>query len=567
MESQVLKGSLVLLAFFLTSALTAQVNFWTDLPEDELIESILSRISDEELLGQVFMLGYTGHEPSAQIARWIEKRNLGGVKIFSRNVDTLPSLARSIKKMQMINAKSRLRIPLLVATDQEGGWVLHIKGKTSLTPGNMALGAGGLPRDAFLTGLYIGRELKLLGINMNFAPTIDIYSNPEANVIGPRAFSSDAKATAMLALAYFKGMARSGIISTAKHYPGHGNADRDSHGMLPVIDISFQEMWDRELVPYRILIREGLPAIMSGHLAYPKILGDLTPSSRSPYFINELLRRKLGFEGLLVTDDMEMNGVLNGEMNTSQASRAALEAGNDMILISHTPHIQNMAWNELLDLIKRDRAFKNRIETSVRRILQLKIRTFKGENPFPIYPDEEVIASNIPAEEARQFFKESSLRSVTLFKKSGIPFKPGPEENILLIGQFREFLEEGMLRYPGASSLYFPYAPFYSAGAGYKSSIPEQASRFDTIIFCLANYNSLEILKELEKLGKKVIVISTLTPVYLRETPWVESSLAVYGTGRNSFKAGFAALAGDFIPEGKSPLDFISLDEPPGGAG
>ncbi len=531
-------------------------DFWEEQPDEELIECMLEEMSNEELLGQVFMLGYTGKEPSPDILDWIENRHLGGVKIFTRNVDTLVTLARSINKMQSAGLRSRFQIPLFMATDQEGGWVRHIKGKTSRTPGNIALGASGLPRDALLTGYYIGQELKTLGINMNFAPTIDVYSNPSANVIGPRSFSSDSQTTALLALAYFKGMSRSGIICTAKHFPGHGHTDKDSHGALPVVRISFEEMWERELVPYRILIREGLPAIMTGHIAFPEILGRLTPSSLSPFFIEELLREKLKFTGLSVTDDMEMNGVLSENLNTAGACRKALEAGHDMILISHTPRIQDMTWRKLKSYLNTDSDFRMKLKKSVRRILMLKLKTFKGNNPFPIYTDEKTIISRLPADGADGFFNESSMRCVTLIKNGHIPFTPEPDEKILLIGQFQEFLTEGEMRYSQAGTLKFPYSPFYFAEEEYQVSITRKASGYDTIIFCLANYNSLEILNSLKDLEKKIIVISTLTPVYLRKASWVESCLAVYGTDRRSFRAGFAALAGDFIPEGRLPVEF-----------
>ena len=198
MESAVLKQPLAgillcLLGFFATTGMVeaettaALPSFWDDLPDEELIEAILSEMTEEELLGQVFMLGYVGKRPSGEILNWIRSRNLGGVKIFTRNVDTLAGLAASIDEMQEAAATGRFQIPLFMSTDQEGGWVRHIKLETSQTPGNIALGASRLPQDALLTGYYIGQELKSLGINMNFAPTTDVYSNPSATVIGPRA--------------------------------------------------------------------------------------------------------------------------------------------------------------------------------------------------------------------------------------------------------------------------------------------------------------------------------------------------------------------------------------------
>jgi beta-N-acetylhexosaminidase len=531
--------------------------FWDDRPNEELVEAILAEMTDEELLGQVFMLGYVGKHPSEEILDWIRSRNLGGVKIFTRNADTLAGLATSIAAMQQTARAGRFQIPLFMSTDQEGGWVRHIKQETSQTPGNIALGASGLPQDALMTGYYIGEELKSLGINMNFAPTTDVYSNPSASVIGPRAFSSDPVTTAMLALAYYQGMSKSGIICTAKHFPGHGHADKDSHGTLPVVRISFEQMWQRELLPYRILIPEGIPAIMSAHIAYPDILGNLLPSSRSHYLIEEVLREKLGFDGLLITDDMEMNGAISGGVDTAQASIEALEAGNDMILVSHTPRVQDRTWQRLKAHLGDHPEFKERIIASVRRILRLKLKAFRsiadGDSP-------DQINSFIPSPGAWEFFQQSALRSVTLLRASSIPLEQDGDQRMLLIGQFEEFLEEGRLRYPEADVLFFPYSPFYSAREQDLERIPRVASRYDTVVFCLANYNSLEVLETLRTFPGTIVVISTLSPVYLRDTPWVENAMAVYGTGKDSFRAGFAALIGDFDPEGRIPVDFIDAE-------
>jgi beta-N-acetylhexosaminidase len=545
---------LLLLAPLPLSAETraAQPSFWESKPEAELVEELLADMSDDELLGQVFMLGYIGEDPPPELLHWIEQRNLGGVKIFTRNVNTLEGIAGSIATMQRTAQKNRLGIPLFISTDQEGGWVRHIKLQTSETPGNLALGAEGLPGDALLTGYYIGQELKSLGINMNFAPTIDVYSNPEASVIGPRAFSSDPRATSMLALAYFRGMSHSGLICTAKHYPGHGDAEGDSHGALPQVDISLDELWVNALVPYRILIPEGLPAIMTAHLAYPRILGSLLPSSRSTFFIQQLLRQRLGFQGVLITDDMEMSGALSGGVDTPEASLQALQAGNDVILVSHSPPVQEQTWHKLRSHLAEDPAFRASIVSSVRRVLRLKLRTFRDEG-FPLYPQERFT----PSAAARDFFEQSAMRSVTLLADAGLPLGPHAGERTLLVGQFEEFLQEGKLRFPDADTLLFPYSPFFSALPEYLQSIPARAAGYDLVVYCLANYNSQEILKRLRGLQERLVVVSTLSPVYLRETPWVRSALAVYGTSRESFRAAFAALLGDFRPEGQVPVDFL----------
>ncbi|MFO7849071.1 MAG: glycoside hydrolase family 3 N-terminal domain-containing protein, partial [Spirochaetia bacterium] len=274
------------------------------------IDRLVSSMDDTELLGQIFLLAYTGTSPSDQILSWIEEKQIGGVKIFGWNAENLDRLSEGISTMQRVAARNRLSIPLFVATDQEGGWVRHVKSSTSQTPGNMAIGATGLPHDAFWTGYHIAKELKTVGINMNFAPTVDVYSNLEAHVIGPRSFSESPVETANLAVAYYMGMEKAGVISTAKHFPGHGNAAEDSHGSLPRIDTPFSVLWDRELLPYRFLIKRDIPAIMSGHLSFPIIEKDI-PASLSPYFLEEVLRERMGFSGIVITDDMRMYGATN----------------------------------------------------------------------------------------------------------------------------------------------------------------------------------------------------------------------------------------------------------------
>jgi beta-N-acetylhexosaminidase len=514
-------------------------------------------MTNEELVGQVLFLGWQGVGPSPDILRWIGGRGIGGVKIFPRNVSDLPSLARDIEAMQSIAAKNRFAIPLFVATDQEGGWVRQIKDETSVSPGNLALGATGAPGDAYLTGYYLGKELAALGINMDFAPTADVYSNPEASVIGPRSFGSDPSSTGLFSAAFASGMKSAGILPTAKHFPGHGSADQDSHGHLPKIAVSLDQLLERDLIPYRMLIREGIPAVMTGHLAFPMILGSLTPASLSPFFLQSLLRDKLGFQGLVITDDMEMEGVLDDGLDTPTASLRALEAGNDMVLVSHTPATQELTWRALIAAAGSSRAFRASLRESVTRILATKLRYFRGPDA-PLPPNPSSVKSQVPALGAKDFFAQVSAKAVTLIAGKRIPFRRVPGERVLLCGQFTEFLAEGLRRYPGADTLLFPFNPFYSARPQDKSAVRARAPAYDTVIFCLANYSSLDVLRELKGMGGKVIVISALSPVYLTEAPWLQTAIAVYGDGRDSFRAGFAVLAGDFAATGRLPVSFTA---------
>ena len=278
------------------------VDFWSDIPNEQLARQITQQMTNSELLAQTFMFGWAGAEPPELLYQWVE-RGLGSVKVFGWNTDDINLVAKSITSLQNKAVSGRFKIPLFVATDQEGGWIRHVKGDTSITPGNMAIGAGGYPSDAWYTAYYISEEIKALGINMNFAPTVDLFTDHNSTIIGTRSFGENPEKTGILGAAFAAGTSAAGIIPTVKHFPGHGDTSIDSHGRLPVIDIDFEIFKNRELVPYYYLIKENIPAVMSGHLSFPQIETTGAPASLSKYFLTDLLRNQLGFEGLIITDD------------------------------------------------------------------------------------------------------------------------------------------------------------------------------------------------------------------------------------------------------------------------
>ncbi len=548
--------STAVLALFIIFPLliSAQSDFYSSGTGVHDAELLAGSMDTGELLGQLFMVGFFGADPAPEILSWIESRNLGGVKIFGWNVVDLPTLGSTIGSYQKAAAETRLKIPLFIATDQEGGWVRHIKGKTSITPGNLSIGATRLPYDAYMTGFYIGTQLRTLGINMNFAPTVDVYTNPEADVIGPRSFSSSPKETAEMSVAFFQGQNVSGVISTAKHFPGHGNVTQDSHGVLPVIHTQMETLWNRELLPYRYLVKKELPAIMSGHLAFPEITGEIEPASLSHYFLTGLLREKMGFEGVIITDDMRMGGATSTTKDTPEACIEAIEAGNDIILISHGVDIYEEVWESMLNRMKEDPGFKEKVQQAVRRILTIKLKYLRGENRVPLYPDVHTIKESIPSPEAKDFFFNEACRSVTMIRDESIPLNPESAGKILIAAPYRLFLSTGKKYFPNADTFYFPFTPLQNEIPRFKESLLKAAANHDTVIFSMANRTGVEILEQLKELNCRVIVISSLTPVYLKDLPWIKSAIAVYGTGQESFTAGFSALLGSFKPEGTLPI-------------
>jgi beta-N-acetylhexosaminidase len=525
---------------------------------EEVAAALLDVMTEEQVLAQTFMLGWVGAEPSPLILDWIQERNIGGVKIFGWNTADTMKLAQTVGDLQKTaieKKRENLQIPLLVATDQEGGWIRHVKGATSETPGNMAIGASGHPMDAYWSGYYIGRELAVLGINMNFAPTVDLYTNRDSVLIGPRAFGVDPVQAGILGIAFMKGHKAAGIIATAKHFPGHGDTDLDSHGVLPSIDASFEILWERELVPYRMLAKESLPAVMSGHLSFPHTQSGAIPASLSSWFLQDVLREKIGFRGVVVTDDLMMNGATMSAGSLSRAAKQALLAGNDIILLSSTPFLNDPVWTNLLAAMKTEPVFRERVYDAARRILILKLHYLKGEKAVPLIPDLAAVAKNLPDKDGTTFFLGLAARSVTVVKAEPgtFPLPAAAAGTVLLAGQYDEFFQAGQAAYPGAKTYR------YSSARG-AADLAYAARSADTVIFCLSSDASLAFLKALQQLvGTRVVVLSVLTPVYLDEVPWVTTAIAVYSYARESFIAGFSALVGTIPAPGVLPFP---LNEP-----
>jgi beta-N-acetylhexosaminidase len=523
---------------------------------EALAAALAERMTDEQALAQTFMLGWVGTTPSPLILDWIKERRIGGVKVFGWNTGNTLQLAETVGVFQTEALKDPMHIPLLVATDQEGGWIRHVKGSTSQTPGNMALGASGYARDAYWSGYYIGRELALLGINMNFAPVVDLYTNRNSVLIGPRSFGADPVQVGLLGTAFMKGQHEAGIIATAKHYPGHGDTDLDSHGVLPQMRSSFEMLWERELIPYRLMIKEGVIAIMTGHLAFPNTPAGKTPASLSSWFLLDMLRGKMGFQGVIITDDLMMNGASLSSGGLSFAAKQALLAGNDIIMFSITPYLYDPVWTRLITAMKQEPAFRDRVRDAARRIILVKLKYLRGEKAVPRIPDLKKVEASLPDPEGTAFFLDMAARSVTVVKgnepETGIlPLGPEKAGRVLLAGQYEDFFKIGKAAYPEAVS--------YRYAVTRGEDLAWQAQKADTVIFCLAKRDDLNVLKALKGLRKPVIVLSILSPVYLDEVLWVDGAIAVYSFASPSFIAGFSALLGRIPAEGTLPFP---LDEP-----
>ena len=559
MKVKKLVTTILILAGSLFSGLSAQqsptVNFWTRMANDELAAKITDEMTDSELLSQTFMFGWAGAEPPELLYQWVE-RGLGSVKVFGWNTDDIYLVAKSITGLQTQAAEGRFQIPLFVATDQEGGWIRHVKGDTSITPGNMAIGAGGYPSDSWYTAYYISREIKTLGINMNFAPTVDLFTDHDSSIIGTRSFGDDPDKTGILGAAFVSGSEAAGVLATAKHFPGHGDTSLDSHGKLPVINIDFDTFKNRELTPYLYLIKENVPAVMSGHLSFPLIETSGAPASLSYYFLTDLLRNQLGYKGLIITDDMMMVGATVYAGTMSNAFKMALEAGNDIILSSTTAKLNEALWLKNLELMTTDSTFRERVKDAARRVIKAKLDYFKSGNAAPLYPDSDTIDSHIPDRDGEKFFLEQACRSVTVEKQGSLPLKADKAGRVLLMGSLTSFFKAGKQRYPDAGEFHYTYETGPNETQWVLDNLPGVANGYDTVIICVSSENHVKIANYFKGSGKRVIVLCNMTPTLTEKLQWADSILLGYSWRCDySLKAMLGAVNGEFAPQGTKPYN------------
>jgi beta-N-acetylhexosaminidase len=329
----------------------------------------------EQRIGQVFMAGFSGTEPSDGILELIERHHLGGVILFSRNI---ASAAQALALTQQLQTAARAAgepAPLLIATDQENGLVRRLGPDSTTFPGNMALGAIGSEQITFDVARATGEELRALGINMNLAPVVDVNNNPDNPVIGIRSFGEDPALVARLGTAAVRGYRAAGVISTLKHFPGHGDTAVDSHRALPSISATRVRLDAVELVPFRAGIAAGADIVMIGHIYLPALMGDTpTPTSLSPAVIGGLLREGLGFPGVVVTDCLEMDAVAE-TVGVARGAVLALQAGADLVMVSHRLDRQLAAIEAVRTAVESGELSAERIAEAAARVALLKQRT------------------------------------------------------------------------------------------------------------------------------------------------------------------------------------------------
>lgn len=530
----------------------------------------LERLTLDEKIAQLFSVRAYSYFTSVddpeylRLVDFVERFGIGGFTFFQGEPLAQASLVNDLQ--------GRSRLPLLIAQDMEWGAGMRIEHATTF-PRTMALGATRDPDLAYAAGYYTGLEARALGTHQVFAPVADVNNNPHNPIINVRSFGEDPVLVAEMAAAFARGVRDAGAIATAKHFPGHGDTATDSHADLPVLTVDRDRLERLELVPFKRLIQEGIQSIMTGHLAIPALEPDTSlPASLSPRITQELLRRDLGFAGLVVTDALDMSGVTK-HYGTGEAAVRALQAGADVLLLSEDPYAARAAIQEA---IREGVLSERRIDASVLRVLQAK--EWLGLHRERMI-DVERVRSRVAASENRAAGHVIALRGLTLLRNEGgvLPIT-APHRRILNItlsdsdepstgAYFSEQVKamapsaevttlrldsrsgaeafEAALRQAAAADVVLVPAFTYVRAWSGRIALPEQLQRF---------------LDRLIDAGRPVVLVSfgnPYIPVGLARQP--DAYVAAYGASEITQRAAAEAIFGRSGFSGKLPITIPNL--------
>lgn len=348
----------------------------------------MSDLSDVELaeaVGQLFVVGFPGAttEVPPSVRDALEAGEIGGVILFRRNIDTIDQLVALTTDIHAAGASACA--PPFVAVDQEGGRVVRIGAPLTPLPTMRSLGAAPDLRDVARVSEMLATELRALGFNLNFAPVLDVDTNPDNPVIGDRAFSDDPAKVARCGAGFLLGHHSAGVIPCGKHFPGHGDTVTDSHMDLPRLMHDEERLEEIELYPFQRAVAADIPMIMTAHVQLPAV-DAFHPATLSAPIMDGILRKKLGFEGVVVTDCLEMKAVAD-RYEIEEMIDLGIDAGVDLFLICHTEKKWRAAWDHLLERASNDDDVRHRVVESAARVRRLKDELL-GHWPRPWKPRE-----------------------------------------------------------------------------------------------------------------------------------------------------------------------------------
>ncbi len=342
-------------------------------------------MTDPADLGPLFMLGFLGTSIDAEFAELSATYRPGGVIVFSRNLTDANQIVALTNDLQRRAAAA----PLLIAIDQEGGRVSRLPNEFTIFPPCATVGRCGSADLAYQAAAATAKELRAVGINMNMAPVLDVHSNPANPIIGDRAFGTNPATVSALGLATIKGLQEHGVVACGKHFPGHGDTATDSHKELPRVEAPRERLERIELPPFRDAVAQGVASLMTAHVLYPA-LDPALPATLSPTILTGLLRERMGFDGVVFTDDLEMHAIID-HYGVGDAAVRAFLAGADILLVCKDYGRSVAAMEAIRSAVADGTIPAARVEASLRRIRRLKERFLAAGAPVDAARAREVV--------------------------------------------------------------------------------------------------------------------------------------------------------------------------------
>jgi len=534
----------------------------------EWVEATLSGMALEERVGQLLMPDTSGvlvHEESAQMARLvhaIENLGVGGFIIFNGDALTTAALTNRLQ--------ARARIPLLFASDFEGGVGMQLRGGTRL-PRAMALAATGDTESAAEAARITAREGRAIGVHVNFYPVLDVNNNPANPIINTRAFSDTPETVANWGTAFIRAAQDAGQIATAKHFPGHGDTALDSHILLPTLDAPRERLEEIELLPFRAAVRRGVRAVMTAHIAVPALDDGSTetqPATFSRAIVDGILRRSFGFDGLIFSDALNMGAVAD-RYELGEATVRAIEAGCDVALYMADVRRSHEA---LCDAVTQGRLSRERLDESVRRVLSAKAWCgLSHERMVPLEGVWDVVASPAHQSTARELFE----RAVTLIRDPLhlLPLEPKRERVAAVILKDAVPVWAHALREPAGSRFSKEVQARYrarliesSADAADIEQVLQSVRDCEVALVAVcarvAAYKGsvalgqahAEVLRALDQANIPIIAAVFGNPYVLPRMPERATTLLTFESAVESEEAAVRVITGEVPARGRSPV-------------
>ncbi|MEU5091521.1 glycoside hydrolase family 3 protein [Streptomyces sp. NPDC021356] len=556
-------------------------------PDERRLRALVSRMTLEEKVGQLFVMRVYGHSATdpdqADIdanlkeigvrtaAELIATYRVGGIIYFTwahntRDPQQIATLSNGIQRASLQQPRG---LPVLVATDQEHGIVCRVGKPATLFPGAMAVGASGSVSDARTLGRISGAELRAMGINQDYSPDADVNVNPANPVIGVRSFGADPDAVARLVAAEVRGYQGSGVAATAKHFPGHGDTAVDSHYGFPVITHS-REVWEElDAVPFRAAIRAGIDSIMTAHIQFPALDDSGDPATLSHPILTGILRGELGYDGVVITDSLGMQGVRT-KYGDDRVPVLALKAGVDQLL---NPPDLSVAWHAVLDAVRGGELTEARLDESILRILRMKARRGLLDDPYVF---EHQVAHRVGTREHLAAADRVAERTTTLLVNEGrlLPLSRRSHRRVLVVGA-DPASPSGTTGPPtgvlaaALTELGFT-ATALSTGTAPSPAVTDKAvaaaREADAVV--VATYNvtadsaQRTLVERLTATGRPVVALAVRNPYDVAQLPSVPACLAAYSWTDVELRAAARVIAGRVRPRGRLPVPVQRADDP-----